>query len=347
MRLRRHHIYGGVTAIIVITMIAAIIGQPSTARAQAIAGAVTPVAQPIAAPLGLVVNSLTGDLRFDQELIEVRGGDYPITFNVVYDTAFADEDIGYTPNWRTNHDTYYERLPSGDLRVNFGTGGGALFLPTGDGYRSLSGSGYRLLEPITDVFVLQDLANSINYYFEDPSHRKLTRRDAAGTQAHVYLYNESSQLTEIRNRFGGALTFDYATLGEITRLIRVTDAEANRTITLNYDDADQLTEIIDYAGARHAFTYSDGLLATYTNARGTTAEVSYTDRGVASILTPLTAMALDYNVGNRTTSVIERVNGQERTTTYSYNVDNQIAAITSPGECRSEFTWTAGGAIDT
>ena len=223
-----------------------------------------------------------------------------------------------------------------------------------------AGRATRLLDP---------LGNSASYGFDSSGHLASTsdplgrptsyRADALGRVTSVtnpagttaYTYDGAGNVTTVRDARGGTWQLGYDALG---RLVTRTDPLGNTT-GYRYDPAGNVVQQTNRLGQAIAYTYdADGRLVRESSptgdttfgydaagrlvdARNETADlgfayddanrvVSETSRAVAGSSIPTVTFSNTYDsVGNRLSRT-----GPDGTTTYSYDLFNQLTAVTDP-----------------
>jgi RHS repeat-associated protein len=342
-RSRQHRTQLFLSVFIIVTIITTLVGQFPLVRAQVADSAVASVGLPVQAPFGLQVNTLDGSLTYTRTDLHIRGGQYPLTLDLLYRTRIDPNPRAIAQGWTTNHHIFYETIENGDIRVYMGDGSVLTFLNRGERYEPFGFSGMQWL-PFDGGYLLTDL-DGTRWFFTDPNHTSITRLDRAGTFPFTYAYDEAGLLQSVTNQFGASLFFLYDTAD---RLIAVEDFETSKQVALLQNAQNQLISVTDVTGEATRFVYDDeGQMIRLIDPRNASASIAYADGDVASVTTDETALNFAYDNFTGTTNVTQSVDGEERVTIYDYNAQDQIESVTTPGECRTELAWNEDGNIQT
>lgn len=181
-------------------------------------------------------------------------------------------------------------------------------------YTLNAGNFDQLVEEDNGSFTLYTQGNRL-YRFSDPSG------------------SEAGRLQAIKDRFGNALTFNYAS----NNLVGATDAN-NRNFTISRDANNRIKRVTDFAQRYVEYTYdSNGMITAVQNMKGGFNRYSYTassgdDRyRLKTIKDPRDNLQLtiNYETSGR---VNKLTNGDNQETTFSYGTDNgkQVTGVTQP-----------------
>ncbi len=331
----------GISALVIVSMLASTIGQLPLVRAQIAEDTIAAVGMPISAPMGLSINTLNGALTYSRQDMTVRGGQYPMTVSIGYNSRNLEVTSSLSGGWQHNFDMYYEITDSNDIDVNLGDGNLIRFMRFSGQFEAVGTSGFQLIQDDTG-YMLSD-SNGTRYHFNDPTHQHVTSIDYLGTQAKTFTYDDLGHLVGVQNLFGGELVFSYNALNQVST---ITDTESGRLVFITYDAEGQLISMSDVNGSPTTYSYNDdGLLSSVTNARDVSAIINYQDSNATSITTPLTDLQVAYDNIAGLTTVTEIVEGEAQVTEFDYTIDNQLASIRSSDQCQTDYIWNDDGTL--
>jgi RHS repeat-associated protein len=254
-------------------------------------------------PVGCISDpaaSSTGNLA--GQVTDLRMGGAGVRFALVRTYNSLDTRSGALgTGWRHNYETSLDVKPSGDVVF------------TGEGGEKIT---YR---HHPDGFFAAD-PNVLSKLRQTPSGYELTRRDQV-----VYSFDQQGRLQTLRDRNGLGLSFAYDAQG---RLSQVTDT-GGRHADFAYDGSGHLVSVTLPDGRQVSYTYSNGFLASATDARGKTTTYTYDKYGLLQKeVDPEghTAFENTYSPsGGRLTS---QKDGEDNTTTFSWDNSTQTATAT-------------------
>ncbi|MBW7838263.1 MAG: T9SS type A sorting domain-containing protein [Chitinophagaceae bacterium] len=204
-------------------------------------------------PMGLQVNSYTGNLFFERLDFAIPDEGLDIAINFYYNSYNLGINRGFGNGWGFEYDMHYRIDSVNRVIVEWGNGREDEYTPTGGGnYQSPVGFFYVLKEYETGKFSLTE-KTGLKYLFEDNTHKGLTKiTDLNGN--FISLGRTGTRITSITNNHGKTISLAYNGKGQLTT---VTDAiiSPSRSWSYAYDAQGNLTSVTDPLGAKEKYTY--------------------------------------------------------------------------------------------
>ena len=267
-------------------------------------------------PEGIEVNSYTGNLFLQRTdmIIPAQGIDIDITF--FYNVKLKNEDRGYGRGWTHTYDISHDfingNLDSAEIYTSDGRK---------DIYANINGS---LISPVgifnrmeeyqSDMFRLTS-KYGIEYYFENPAHRKVTRIVEPNGNT-VTLDYTNSELATLSDATGRTWTFTWSN----GHLATITDANDNPTLTYTYiyNNSDQLIRVVNPMQDDVIYTYGpNNELLGIEDENGNPVTIHYDAQiNVKKIISCHGTQTFRYDGENNTTYVVENDN---QVTKYLYD----------------------------
>lgn len=273
---------------------------------------------------GLQVNSFTGNLFYQRTDLVLPAKGLPLDVTFSYNSSDRDKNYGYGYGWTFTYNQYYE----------IGTNGSTTFYkPDGrkDVYPLLAIGFYSKPKGIFDElssyapgkFVLRT-KEGIQYFFDDPSHRKLTRiRDRNGNE--IVLTYTGSNLNTVTDASGHVLRFQWSA-GRMTKMTAEAGG-ASRSYTYAYNSG-YLTSVTD--PAQNTTSYEYGIYKTMsllTDGNGNKTVIEYNDHiAVKSLIACQGQKSFIYNGEQGQVYVIEGGDGKSVRTTYYFDGSGRLAS---------------------
>ncbi|MBX9782098.1 MAG: T9SS type A sorting domain-containing protein [Chitinophagaceae bacterium] len=280
-------------------------------------------------PMGLEVNSLTGNLFFSRNdlYIPARGFDLNITFH--YNSFNFDINTGYGKGWSFIYNIRYKNDTANGKIISWGDGREDAYQSTGSGsFKAPAGFFSTLSEYQPNKFSLTE-TNGDKYFFDNSTHKRITRMQEPNGNFLSFGYTDSL-LTSITNAAGQSISFSYDAKG---RLASVTDAVASptRSWTYTYDASDYLTQVTDALGGKYKYTYLiNGPVKSVTDMNSNVVDVIYyNDFTVSEMIGCNKRLSFSYDTTQKTTLVTDYLqSGQNQVTTYKYSGNGNSTWLT-------------------
>ena len=277
----------------------------------------------ISLPYGVEVNTYNGNLFYQQNDLAIPGIGMDIDLTFSYNSIRGNTNMGCGKGWTTNYGMMYNVNPTTNVytlersdgqRHKFTLNAGSFDSPTGN-FETFS-------EYAPGQFLLT-MRDGIQYYFDDASHRKLTKIEDRNGNTCDLSYNANGELTQITSSCGANISLTWSG----GYMVEIEDATEMPVRLYQYEyTGDLLTKYTDPEGYFEEYAYNNkGKMTALTNKRGHTLNLTYNAYGaVASAGSPLSSCTIDYDMGAMTTTVTEPVGGTTQSTTYQYNAQKQL-----------------------
>lgn len=272
-------------------------------------------------PMDIYVNAYSGNLYHQRQdlVLPARGMDIDIHFS--YNTARRDRNYGFGPGWTFSYNMTYAEDSLGILLERM-DGRQDLYREENGSLVSAKGVFDRMEEFEPGQYRLRSRSGTY-YYFEDPSHKRLTKIvDRNGnTQTLVYA---DSMIQTIIGPAGRMVDFIW-TGGRLTQITTQTTPE--RTIQIEYDDNGNPVSVINPAGGMINYQYDEQYKITaIIDENGNPVNITYNSLfAVEKVISCFNTQHFIYDYANLKSHVVERVGGAPQVTTYAYNELGQLA----------------------
>jgi len=283
----------------------------------------------IIGPAGLQVNSYTGSLFYQRTdlLLPGRGLSLDLTFS--YSNNLRDQDYGYGRGFTMPYNLHYYRdsvftvvVRADGRKDSFRPGQGTSFTPPTGFFDQLEAYEKGKLRLTTKEGMV--------YFFEDSTHRKLTRlADRYGNTIRINYAGQYPSL--ITDASGRSITLTWA--GNHLKEITEANVSPARKLVYQHDDKGNLTKVTNFEEKTTEYKYdAPGNLIDVIDPRKTTFNIIYNRNGaVDRLCSPITTQSLVYNRERRTTYIVEEGASGKQTTAYQF--DDQGRVVKKTGNC--------------
>lgn len=193
-------------------------------------------------PLGLQVNTLTGNLYFSRNDLYIPARGFSMNISFHYNSFNFDKNDGYGNGWSFDYNIRYKNDTAGGKIIIWGDGREDSYRAAGAGtFLSPRGFFTNLTEYQPGKYRILE-TDGVAYFFDNNSHKRITRMEEPNGNFISFLYTDTL-LTSLTNGAGQSISLAY-TNGKLTT---VTDAMTSptRTFTYLYDGAGNLKEAKD------------------------------------------------------------------------------------------------------
>lgn len=279
-------------------------------------------------PNGFEVNSYTGNLYQARTDLKIPGQGVPVDITFSYNVGRRNRNWGFGKGWTFTYNMAYTVDAEG-VRIERADGKRDLFRKSGTTYAPPTGVFESLVEYQTGKFYLQTKDNH-RYYFDNATHKRLTKlQDAKGNA--VNLVYTDSLLNTLTDGAGHSLGFSWTN----GRLTSITDNSCQpiRKINYEYDAKGNPIKVINPLGDFVRYYYdSTARVIGYTDEGGNNMSMQYNEfSAITRINSCATSHQFTYVPTQRKTYVTEKVNGQSVVTIYTYDTQERVA--TKKGNC--------------
>ncbi len=280
-------------------------------------------------PNDVSVNTYTGGLFYQRQDLMIPGRGLSIDLTFSYNTVSRERDWGLGRGWTFNYNMAYS-FDSLDVVIEHMDGSRNRYLPNGSGgWYCPSGVFDSLEQYQPDQFVLTQ-KDGMRYYFDEVSHRKLTRLEDRNGNTISLAYTDSL-LTTITDPTGRQVFLSWTD----GRLSKITDPNASspREIIFTYDVQGNPTSVQDALGNLTEYEYDNQFkLTTIVNKNGNPVNINYGYLdAVREVVSCVGKQTFTYNYENLKTYLVEEISGQKQITTYLFNEGGQL--VQQKGNC--------------
>lgn len=276
---------------------------------------------------GIFVNSYTGNLFYQRKDMKLAGFGPNLPLSFTYNASNHLDDLGFGFGWTFSYNLYYEVdslrrwVVRGDGRRDLYVPATAGFAPPPgvfDAFEEYQAGKYRLSTP-----------DGIAYYFEDSTHRRLTRiRDSNGNEVHLSYVN--SQLSEITNAIGLKIKISWQA-NHVAELKELNFGQRKWMFTYNREG--YLLGVINPMGEQETYDYNtEGQLIRITQVDGNAYLCGYFDGNVvAELVSCDRSHYFTYDVKQKKTYTVE--GGESENVVTVYEFDQKGNLIRKRGNC--------------
>lgn len=231
----------------------------------------------ITGPLGLQVNTYTGNLFYQRTDITLRGVGLPLYGSFYYNSALDSLDEGYGYGWNFYYNMSYSQTATTVTIKRSDSRTDEFKLENGI-YKAPKGVFDQLLFNGNEFFLRTK--EGTRYFFSNPSHKKLTGILDANNNSATLVY-ASGVLSKIRNSSGRCLMLGWSN-GNLQYMLD--SALPAKKYTYHYNSSKDLVSVTNPLTAAVSFTYNNHALARMADEKNNPVVINYSaDEAVASI----------------------------------------------------------------
>ena len=283
----------------------------------------------IQAPAGLRVNSYTGNLFAQRNDFLITGEGLSIDITFSYNSFQDTLNRGFGRGWVFPYSMFYEEKGDSLLIYRMDGRSDAFLLKESGGYQAPIGIFDVLTKFDNNKFLLTS-KEGMEYYFENPEHKQLTRiQDTNGNQ--ITLSYNDSELTQIGNSSNRSLKLNWDN-GLLSSII---DENINpvREVTYSYNEQGLLTKVTHPDGFSMMYEYTKaGRIKEVIDKNSNEVFITYNTSGqVQSLTSCLSVQKMLYNPEQGKTYLIEQGQSGEQMTIFSFDENGNL--INQEGNC--------------
>lgn len=298
-------------------------------------------------PMGLQVNTLTGNLFFSRTDLYIPGRGFPLDITFFYNSYHHTENNGFGKGWSFNYNIKYKDDSTGSKTISWGEGRKDRYTPAGSGsFTPPKGIFNGLSEYQPGKYLLVD-PDGIKFYFDNAVHKKITKIEEPNGNFLTMTYADTL-LTAITNTAGQIISLNYTN----GRLTGITDAISSptRTITYTYDGAGNLTQVKDPLNGTNKYSYLvNGPMKGITDKNNNKVDiVCYFDLSISELVGCNKRISFSYDTSALVSYITDhQTNGANQVTQYSFKkTENTIWLSSLSGNCcgfNMKFEYDAAG----
>ncbi len=286
-------------------------------------------------PMGIEVNSYTGNLFFERTDFVIPGVEMGIVISFSYNSYNYDINRGFGNGWSFKYNVQYMKDSAENMVIFWGDGREDIYQPLGNGnYQSPIGFFTSLKEYEPGKFSITESSGK-KYLFEDNVKKRLTKIEGTNNNF-IAIHHTDTLITSLENNFGQSITLTYDINGQLKS---VTDAimAPSRTWNYTYDVKGNLTEATDPLGAKNTYTYMiNGPVKTVSDKNLNVVDlVYYNDYSLHEMIGCNKRMSFSYDTTQKLTIITDHLdNGQNLVNKYYYKTVGKISWLSAiSGNC--------------
>ena len=288
----------------------------------------------IKGPNDTEVNLYTGNLFYQRSDLYLPGIGLDLELDFTYNSTRTQIDIGYGAGWSFKYAMYYFKDTSG-VNVVRGNGHKDKFTPNDQSYLSPPGIFETLEEYEEGKFVLT-LKNGRRYFFDDSTHKKLTRIVDLNDNS-ISLSYSGDELSSLTTTGGRTVTLEWEE-GHLRQLIDINSTPA-RVFHYVYS-GNLLTSMTDPMGNSERYAYNlVSQITSIINKNGEPLDITYDATGRVAKLIPCGSDLFRFSyISNKTYFTRALPEGNQ---TYIYNFDEvgRNISVTDPMYNQESFEY--------
>jgi RHS repeat-associated protein len=285
-------------------------------------------------PMGVEVNTLTGNLFFTRTDVVLPARGFNMIMSFHYNSFNFETNLGYGNGWGFNYDIRYKNDTANSKTIVWGDGREDNYTIAASGLKGPRGYYTNLAEYQAGKYLLTE-RNGVKYYFDNNTHKKITRMEDLNGNFLGFNYRDTL-LTSVSNNSGQIITLNYDASGKLTSI-----ADANtlpeRTWTYAYDASGNLTSAKDPLGNAVNYAYMvNGPMKSIADRNNNLVDIIYyPDIRISEIVGCNKRISFSYDSTALTTVVTDHLeNGKDQVTKYGYASYNNIVWLKSiTGNC--------------
>jgi RHS repeat-associated protein len=282
----------------------------------------------IVGPGGVRVNSYTGNMFLQRSDLYLAGR-IPIDISFSYNSSDRKINRGYGRGWTFNYGMKLIELHDSVMVVR-NDGRNDIFTPGSPTLLTAPKGIFDSLKKIgVGVYQLRS-KDGTKYFFENPTHKRLTKIEDRNNNALVFSYTDSL-ISTITDGAGRAIQLTYSG-GNLATIVEA-NGSPTRTISFDYDNGGNLKKVTDPMSFTTEYSYAvNGPMNTVKDKNGNVVDVVYNESfAVKEIISCLTKQTITYNATSLTTHVTELIGTTNQVTSYKFNNDGNL--IQKTGNC--------------
>ncbi len=273
-------------------------------------------------PMGLQVNTLTGNLFFTRNDLHIPARRFSMDISFNYNSFNFDSNVSYGNGWSFDYNIKYSNDTAGGKIITWGDGREDSYKAAGSGaFTSPIGFFNTLAEYQPGKLRITE-TDGTKYFFDNSAHKRITRMEEPNGNF-INLGYTDTLLTSLTNGAGQTVSFAYTN----GRLTTVTDAMAApaRTFTYIYDGAGNLKEVKDPLNNSTKYSYLvNGPMKDISDKNSNKIDIIYfNDFAVSELIGCNKRVSFSYDTATLTTQVTDYLEtGDNQVTKYIFKKQN-------------------------
>lgn len=285
-------------------------------------------------PMGLQVNTLTGNLYFTRNDLHIPARGFALNITFHYNSFNFEQNDGYGNGWSFNYNIRYRNDTAGAKVIVWSDGREDVYSSTGGGsFLTPRGFFNALTEYQTGKYRITE-TDGTKFFFDNSTHKRVTRMEEPNGNFINFSYTDTL-LTSLVNGTGQSITLAY-TNGKLSTL---TDAITNpaRIYTYSYDGAGNLIQVKDPLNNTYKYAYLvNGPMKAITDKNNNKVDIIYFNNfAISELIGCNKRISLSYDTATLTTLVTDYLEtGNNQATKYQFKKhEDQIWLSGLSGNC--------------
>ncbi len=285
-------------------------------------------------PMGLQVNTLTGNLFFTRNDLYIPARGFAMNVSFYYNSFNFDINDGYGNGWSFDYNIKYRNDTLDGKVIIWGDGREDRYRATGNGaFASPTGFFNSLAEYQPGKYRITE-TDGTKYFFDNSTHKRITRMEEPNGNFISFAYTDTL-LTALTSSAGQSISLAYTN----GRLTNITDAITTpaRSFSYTYDGAGNLTQVKDPLNNANKYTYLvNGPMKAITDKNNNKVDIIYFNNFTISELIGCNKrISLSYDTSSLTTVVTDHLTtGDNQVTQYKFKRQERSTWLSSlSGNC--------------
>lgn len=269
-------------------------------------------------PMGLQVNTLTGNLYFTRNDLHIPARGFALNITFHYNSFNFEQNDGYGNGWSFNYNIRYRNDTAGAKVIVWSDGREDLYSSAGGGsFLTPRGFFNTLTEYQPGKYRITE-TDGTKFFFDNSTHKRITRMEEPNGNFINFSYTDTL-LTSLVNGAGQSITMTYTN----GKLITITDAitTPTRIYTYSYDGAGNLTQVKDPLNNTYKYAYLvNGPMKAITDKNNNKVDIIYFNNfAISELIGCNKRISLTYDTTTLTTLVTDYLEtGNNQVTKYQF-----------------------------
>ena len=298
-------------------------------------------------PMGLQVNTLTGNLYFTRNDLYIPAREFSLNITFHYNSFNFQQNEGYGNGWNFNYNIKYRNDTAGAKVIVWSDGREDIYSSAGGGaFNTPRGFFSTLTEYQSGKYRIAE-SDGMLLFFDNSTHKRITRMEEPNGNFINFSYTDTL-LTSLVNGAGQTISLAYTN----GKLSTVTDAMTNptRIYTYSYDGAGNLTQVKDPLNNSYKYAYLvNGPMKAVTDKNNNKVDIIYFNNfAISELIGCNKRISFSFDTATLTTMVTDYLeSGNNQVTKYEFKKQEDkkwLGGIS--GNCcgfNSKFEFDAAG----
>ena len=298
-------------------------------------------------PMGLQVNTLTGNLYFTRNDLHIPARGFPLNITFHYNSFNFEQNDGYGNGWSFNYNIRYRNDTAGAKVIVWSDGREDLYSSAGGGsFLTPRGFFNTLTEYQSGKYRITE-TDGTKFFFDNSTHKRITRMEEPNGNFINFSYTDTL-LTSLVNGAGQSIALTY-TNGKLSTLTDAITTPA-RIYTYSYDGAGNLTQVKDPLNNTYKYAYLvNGPMKAVTDKNNNKVDIIYFNNfAISELIGCNKRISFSYDTATLTTLATDYLEaGNNQVTKYQFKKqEDQVWLSGLSGNCcgyDKQFEFDAAG----